>query len=339
MSFLWSGMLWMLWVVPLILLCYLLLYRRRKKYALRYSSLFLIRAAVGRRSGIRRYIPPVLFLISLVSLVLALARPEATVITPSQRATVILTLDVSRSMLAGDVLPTRLEAAKKAAVSFVDRQPVNVDIGVVAFSGNAAIVQEPTRDREAVVASIQRLTVQSRTAIGSAILTSLETIFEEPGVQSKPGSNDNVLGSTEPTPVFTPVPRGTFVPAVIILLSDGVSNTGPLPLDVVQQAANRGVRIYTVGLGSSTGTPAPFGGYRMMMRLDENTLKSIAGITEGKYFKATSETDLLEIYNDLSTQLVFKPERIEITAWFAALAVAFALAAQIFSWLWFNQLP
>jgi Ca-activated chloride channel homolog len=338
MSFLWPEMFWALLIIPVIVSLYIIMQRRRRKYVVRYASLLLIKQSMGRRVGVRRYIPPVLFIISLMIMVLALARPTATVIMPSQKSTVILTIDVSGSMRANDIKPSRLEAAKSAAKIFVEKQPKDVLIGVVSFSEAAFIVQPPTKDRNAILGAIGRLSLQRRTAIGSGILTSLDAIFEEPGKKPTPTSND-VLGLPESTPSIKPVPRGTYAPAVIVLLTDGQSNTGPHPLDVVMQALDRGVRIYTVGLGTPDGTTLDYYGFGMVVRLDEETLKRIAERTDGTYFRAGSETDLLKIYDNLGTQLVFTPEKTELTAWFTGLAALFLIIAVVLSLLWFNRLP
>ena len=338
MSFLWTEMLWLLLLVPVLVIAYILAQRRRQKYALRYSSLSLIKEALGHGPGIRRHIPPILFLIGLTTMIVALARPVATVMLPSQQGTAILTLDVSGSMRANDLEPSRLEAAKSAARLFVEKQPRNVRIGVVSFSDNAAIVQAPTTDREAVIAAINRLTVQRRTAIGSGIITSLNAIFEEPGATPTPFRRDS-LPLSEPTPTSAPLQRGTYAPAVVVLLSDGVSNTGPPPLEAVEQASNRGVRVYTVGVGSPQGTILRVEGYSIRVRLDEETLKRIAEKTDGSYFKADSETDLRNIYENLSTRLVFEAEQTELTAGFTGLAAVLLLIAGTLSLLWFNRLP
>ena len=338
MSFLWPEMLWLLVVVPGLTIAYVLSQRRRQKYALRYASLSLVKEALGRGPGIRRHIPPVLFLVGLTTMAVALARPVATLLLPSQQGTVILTLDVSGSMRADDLKPSRLEAAKSAARAFVEKQPSHVRIGIVSFSGDAALVQAPTRDREAVLAAINRLTTQRRTAIGSGLLTSLSAIFEVPGASPTPSSRQS-LTLSQPTPTPTPVPRGTYAPAVVVLLSDGVSNTGPRPLEVADQASDRGVRVYTVGIGSPEGTVLRFEGYSMRVRLDEETLKGMAEKTDASYFKADSETDLQEIYKDLSTALVFRPEQTELTVAFTGLAAALLLIAGTLSLLWFNRLP
>ncbi len=338
MSFLWINMLWLLLLVPLLAIIYILVQRRRLKYALRYASLSLFKEAIGHGPRIRRHIPPVLFLIALAAMVLGLARPTAVVTLPSQQATVILTLDVSGSMRAEDLEPNRIGAAKSAARLFVEKQPRHVRIGVVSFSGGASVVQAPTTDREEVLASIDRLTPQRRTAVGSGIITSLEAIFEEQGLESEPLSR-GPFSPYELAPVPKPLPPGTYSHAVIILLSDGESNTGPPPLEVAELAADHGVRVYTVGLGSPEGTILGIEGWSRRVRLDEVTLKSIAEKTDARYFKADSETDLHDIYENLSTQLVMETEETELTAGFTALAAVLLLIAGFLSLLWFNRLP
>lgn len=338
MSFLWAQMLWALLIVPVYILAYVLVQRRRQRYALRYASLTLVREAVGRGPGIRRHIPPILFLVGLAAMVLAMARPVATVMLPSQQGTVILTVDVSGSMRADDLKPNRIEAAKAAARSFVQNQPTNVRIGIVSFSNNASVVQAPTTDRTAVLAAIDRLAPQRSTAIGSGILTSLDAIFEQPGATPTPSSSDQ-LAAPQPAPTPAPVPRGTYAPAVVVLLSDGASNVGPQPLDAAKQAADRGVRVYTVGVGDPAGAILRAEGRSIRVRLDEDTLKRIAQETDGKYFRADSESNLDEIYKGLSTQLVFKEEQTEITAAFTGAAAVLMLAAGALSLLWFSRLP
>lgn len=337
MTFLWLGMLWLLGLVPALIIAYILLLRRRKKYALRYSSLSLVKEALGRGPGFRRHIPPLLFLLGVIVMLVALARPAATITLPSQQATIILTVDVSGSMRADDIKPNRLEAAKAAARVFVEKQPQNVSIGIVSFSESASIVQAPTKDRQAVVAAINRLAPQRRTAIGSGILTSLDAIFQDTSTKPSPSVSDP-LTVPEPAPAPAPVALGSY-PAVIILLSDGASNTGPRPLEIIEQASNRGVRVYTVGLGSQEGTIIRADGFSIRVRLDEETLKSIAEQTGAQYSKAESETDLSDVYGDLGTRLVFKPQQTELTALFTAAAVIFLLIAGTLSLLWFHRLP
>jgi Ca-activated chloride channel homolog len=339
MSFLWIEMLWALLVVLALIAAYILVQRRRQRYALRYASLSLVRESVGRGPGIRRHIPPVLFLTGLAIMVVAMARPVATVMLPSQQGTVILTIDVSGSMRADDLRPNRIEAAKSAARAFVERQPENVRIGVVAFADGASVVQAPTTEREAVIAAINRLTLQRSTAIGAGILTSLEAIFEESEASPASAAWNDPLVLPEPTPRPTPVPRGSYAPAVVVLLSDGRNTTGPEPLDVVRQASDRGVRIYTVGVGTPEGSVLRFDGRLIRVQLDEETLQRIAEDTDGEYFKADSETDLREIYESLSTNLIFEAEQTELTAGFTGAAAVLMLVAGALSLLWFSRLP
>jgi Ca-activated chloride channel family protein len=325
-------MLLLLLLVPLLALLYVLAQRRRQKYALRYASLSLVKEALGRGPGWRRHVPPALFLLGLVIMIVALARPASVVVLPAQEGTVILTLDVSGSMRADDLKPNRLEAAKSAAKAFVERQPAGVKVGVVSFSDNAFLVQAPTSDKEAALAAIHRLTPQRGTAIGSALLTSLDAVFEDAFLEGA-----QPITTTEPTP--TPLPQGVYEPAIVILLTDGESNRGPRPLEVVERLAARGVRVYTVGVGSVEGVVLSTGGRSVRVRLDETTLKRIAEATDGEYFNAATEKDLHKIYENLSTQWVFKKQQTEITALFTGAAAAFLLLAAFLSMLWFNRLP
>lgn len=340
MSFLWGNMLWLLLVVPVLVAAYVLAQRRRQKYALRYASLSLVQEAIKRGPGIRRHIPPALFILGTAIMVAALARPVATILLPSQEATVILALDVSGSMRADDVEPSRLEAAKAAARVFVEKQPPAVRIGVVSFSDSAAIVQAPTKDRAAVLAAIDRLSPQRGTAIGRGILASLDAIFEGSATQPTPSPRDSPgLAIRPPTPTPTPVPAGTFAPAVVVLLSDGQSNVGPRPLDVIDQAATRGVRVYTVGLGKPEGAVLRVEGRSVRVALDEETLKRMAQATAARYFKADSQADLVTVYDNLSSHLILKPQETELTAMFTGVAAVVLLAAGVLSLLWFNRLP
>ena len=334
MYFLWPLMLWLLLLIPALVVLYILAQRRRQRYALRYASLSLVKEALGRGPGFRRHIPPALFLSGLTVMIVALARPYTLVTLPSQEGTVILTMDVSGSMRADDLKPNRIEAAKSAARSFVEKQPSGVRIGVVSFSDNAFLVQAPTDDKEAVIAAINRLTPQRGTAIGRALLTSVDAIFEEANAEG----GRSPTGS-DPTPTPTPVPQGVYEPAIIVLLTDGESNQGPRPLDVVDQVAARGVRVYAVGVGTAEGTVLHIQGRSIRTRLDEETLKRVASATEGAYYNATNEKDLVAIYDSLSTHLVFKKEQTEVTAIFTGVAVAFLLIGGCLSLLWFNRLP
>jgi len=334
MQFQWPWMLWLLLLIPALVALYILAQRRRQKYALRFASLSLVREALGRGPGWRRHLPPALFMIGLAVLLVALARPFTVVTLPSQQGTVILAMDVSGSMRANDMKPTRLDAAKAAALAFVQKQPPGVKVGIVSFSDNAALVQAPTSDKPAVVAAIHRLRTQRGTAIGSGLQTSVEAIFEDANLES--GEPDT---STVPTPTPTPVPKGHYEPAIVVLLSDGQSNRGPRPLDVVEQVAARGIRVYTVGLGSVEGVVLNNSGRSMRVKLDENVLRAIAAATNGVYYNASTATDLQRIYENLNTQLVFMKQQTEVTAIFAGIAILFLLAAGTLSLFWFNRLP
>jgi Ca-activated chloride channel family protein len=334
MYFLWPLMLWLLLLIPALIVLYVLAQRRRQRYALRYASLSLVKEALGRGPGFRRHIPPALFLSGLTVMIVALARPYTLVTLPSQEGTVILTMDVSGSMRADDLKPSRIEAAKSAARSFVEKQPSGVRIGIVSFSDNAFLVQAPTDDKAAIIAAINRLTPLRGTAIGRALLTSVDAIFEEANAE---GGSLNT--ANDPTPTPTPVPQGVYEPAIIVLLSDGESNQGPRPLDVIEEVAARGVRVYTVGVGTAQGTVLRIQGRSIRTRLDEETLKRVAAATDGDYYSATTEKDLIAIYDSLSTHLVFKREQTEITAIFTGVAVVLSLMGGFLSLLWFNRLP
>ena len=346
MQFLFPEILPLLLLIPLLLLAYIWSVRRRNRYALRYASLSLVREALGRGPQVRRHIPPALFLLGLAVLIVAFARPYTVVDLPSMEATVVLTMDVSGSMRAQDLKPSRIEAAKSAAHDFVLDQAPTTRIGVVSFSGSAALVQAPTTKHEDVLAAIDHLTTQRATAIGAGILASLDAIAEAtgqdlPSVRETPIAQSSARGrSTAPTP--TPMPKGSYVPAVIVLLSDGQNTTGPLPLDAAAIAASRGVRIFTIGVGTPQGASinpggGGFGGFRA--ELDEVTLRKIAKQTDGKYFYAATEKDLHEVYQALEKQFVLKPQQVEVTAMTMFGGIVALLLGGVLSLLWFNRLP
>ena len=335
MSFIWPALLVLLLLVPLLVAVYFRLYRRRQQVVARFSSLGFAHGAVEAGPGIRRHIPPILFLLALTILIVALARPEAVVSLPQTEGTVILAFDVSGSMAADDIKPTRMGAAKSAAQDFVQRQPSTVQIGVVAFSDNGLSVQVPTTDQGAVLAAINRLTPQRGTSLANGIIASLSAIAVSNGQGPRLYSN---LTPT-PTPSPTPMPKGTYTNAVIVLLSDGENNESPDPLAVAQAAADQGVRIYTVGLGSPAGTNLHINGFTVHTQLDEATLQQIAAITGGSYYNADNETDLHQIYDNLNVQLVIKPKQTEVTSIFAGAGIFVLLIGGALSLLWFSRLP
>jgi Ca-activated chloride channel family protein len=344
MTFIWPSALLLLVVVAGLAALYVLAQRRRNRYALRYANLSLVREAIGKGPGWRRHVPPVLFILALAFMTIAVARPQAVVAVPSQEGTVILAIDVSGSMLAEDMKPNRMEAAKAAARAFVDKQSESVKIGVVSFSGDASIVQSPTTDKTLVIAAINRLRPQRATAIGRAILVSLDAIEESQGSEADLPSSILQQGQpgATPRPSASPVPvylAGQHSSASIVLMSDGQNNQFPPPLDVIDQAVSRGVRVYTIGLGSAAGAIVRLQGRAVRTALDETTLRKIAEVTDAQYFNANTEADLRTVYENLTTQLVVRNEKTELTAYATLAAAILAVFAGAFSLLWFNRLP
>jgi len=344
-SFLWPGMLWLLLAVPLLVALYVLLMRRRKKAAVRYASLALVKEAMGGGQRLRRHLPALLFLCSMLLLIAAIARPAAVVTLPSQHDTVVLAMDVSRSMLAEDVQPNRITAAQAAARAFIADQPRHTRIAIVAFAGTASVVQAPTNNREDLLAAIDRFQLQRATAIGNAIIVSLATIFPEARIDIAAVNNTRRGGSIplgeSPSPngpTFKPVPPGSYGSAVIILLTDGQATTGVDPIEAARMAADRGVRVFTVGIGTKEGEILRTEGWSMRVRLDEESLKTIANLTRGEYFYAGSAVDLKKVYETLNAKLVLETRQTEITAIFAALGAFFSLLGAGLSLLWFNRI-
>lgn len=351
-SFVWPELLWALLLAPVLVALYLWLLRRRRRAALRYASLALVKEAMGASSAWRRHVPPALFLLALSALLVALARPQAVLSLPSQQQTVILAMDVSGSMRATDVEPSRLEAAQAAARAFVADQPPNTRVGVVAFAATAQLVQAPTRSREDVLAAIDRFQLQRATATGSGLVVALAALFPDHNLsvealqRSQSGADTRraaPLGGREaaagpkPPVEVTPVPAGSHNEAVIILLSDGQRTTGPDPLAAARLAADRGVRVYTVGVGTPEGTTIGFEGWSVHVRLDEDTLKSIATMTQGEYFRAGTATDLKKIYETLNTRIVLETRQTEVTALVAGAALLLLLLSGGLSVAWFHR--
>jgi len=339
MTFLWPEMLWSLLALPLLLGAYLWILQRKKKLAVRYANLAMVREAMGASQRIRRHIPPAIFLLALAAMLLALARPQTTITLPTQHETVILAMDISGSMRATDVEPNRLVAAQNAAKQFVSEQPENVRVGVVAFAGTATVAQAPTRNREDVIAAIDRFQLQRATAIGSAIIVSLATIFPEAGIDVGAmmyGSERKADKADKPA--LKPVPPGSYASAVIILLTDGQRTTGPDSIQAAKMAAERGVRIYTVGVGTPEGKIIGFEGWSMRVRLDEETLKAIADLTRGEYFYAGNAVDLKKVYQALNAKLVMERKKTEVTALFSGLAALLAVLSAALSLAWFHRI-
>jgi len=348
MSLLWPGFLYLLILIPLIVAVYILLLRRRRRFAVRYSSLSLVREAAKQQSWLRRHLPFLLFLFALTSLVFSLARPVATVLIPSNKATVILAIDVSRSMCSTDIPPNRLEVAKDAALSFIRNNSSGRQVGIVAFAGFAELIQPPTTDLKLLENAISYLTPARRTAIGSAILRSLDAIAEV---------DNRVAPSELQSPDQTTPPQTStedFVPHIIVLLTDGASNAGPLPISAAEQAVERHVRVYTIGFGTTNnsspmncGDDDPFGGGfgpnfggggglggGFRREIDEATLTQIADMTGGKYYLASSAAELQDVFENLPTYVIATRQTTEISVFFTAFAVLMAILAMILAFLW-----
>jgi Ca-activated chloride channel homolog len=334
MNFLWPSAFILLGLIPLLLVVYVWRQKRRRRYAIRYSSLSLVRAAIPAHSRVRRYLPLALFCFALASLVFSLARPVAVTLVPEGRATVMLALDVSRSMLQDDIPPSRLEAAKEAALSFISRQRENNQIGIVAFAGFSQLVQPPSTDPEELETAIMLLTTGRGTAIGSGILTALEAIDEFSQSRATHESGEDSAAQAAPTA------KGEYQPDIIVLLTDGVYTTGPHPLEAAQVAVERGVRVYTIGYGTKTGSVDPgnsfFGGGWGFRRrgIDEETLKEIAARTGGEYYSANSADELQKVFDKLPTFLIAREETSEISVVFAAIGALLVASAVLLAQLW-----
>jgi Ca-activated chloride channel family protein len=340
-------MLWLLLLVPLAAAAYLVLLRRKKKAAVRYASLALIRDAMSAGQRFRRHVPPLLFLAALTLMLIAIARPAAVVTLPSQHETVILAIDVSGSMRATDVKPSRIVAAQDAARAFVAEQPKSTRVGVVSFAATASVVQSPTHNREEILAAVDRFQLQRGTAVGSGILVALKMIFPDaefdlrssnPRREAAKAAALDKARAGDKAAAPKPVDPGSFASAAIIVLTDGQTTTGPDPIESSRMAADRGVRVYTVGIGTPNGEILGSEGWSMRVRLDEASLKQIANITHGEYFYAGTATDLKKIYTGLNSKLFFEQKDMEISALFAAGAAGVALLSALLSLLWFNRI-
>ena len=360
-SFTWPSMLWLLLLVPLAVALYVWLIYRRKKFAMRYGNMALVRQAAGATTW-RRHVPPALFLAALTCVIIAIARPTAEVTLPSTRATVILAMDVSGSMRASDVNPSRIVAAQNAARQYIKDQPKDVQIGIVAFAATALLVQNPTSDRTSLNAAIDRFELQRGTAVGSGIMVSLSALFPQEDFQinqfnspggfgggyggysdfrsRRYGGGGMALGSAPaggPKKQHVPVEPGSYKNAVVILLTDGQTNAGFDPIEAARKASEYGVKVYTVGFGTTRGNIVGFGGFSMRAQLDEDSLKKISDMTRGRYFHAASAEDLKAVYNVLSKQVITETREMEISSFFAAGAAILMLASAGLSLAWFSR--
>ncbi len=344
-NFLWPEFLWLLLALPLLVLLYVWLLSRKKKMALRYASLSIVREAMGPGQTIRRHIPPALFLLSLALMLIAASRPSAVITLPSNQQTIMLAMDVSGSMRATDVQPSRIVAAQAAAKAFLTELPRSVKVGIVAFAGSAQVAQIPTVNREDLASAIDRFQLQRGTAIGNGIIMSLATLFPDAGIdlQALQNGRERQRGlaidqEKKETKEFTPVAPGSYNSAAIILLTDGQRTTGVDSLEAAKMAADRGVRVYTVGIGTVDGETIGFEGWSMRVRLDEETLKGIANKTSADYFYAGTAADLKKVYETLSSRLTVEKKETEISGLLALGAAVLALLSASLSLLWFNRI-
>jgi Ca-activated chloride channel family protein len=348
-TFLWPQFLWLLLALPMLILLYWWLLRRKKRTALRYANLAIVREAMGRGPGWRRHVPPVLMLLAFAAMLLASARPMASITLPSTQQTIILAMDVSGSMRAEDVQPNRLVASQNAAKAFLAELPRHVKVGIVAFAGAAQVVQPVTLSREDLNAAIDKFQLQRATAIGSAIVVSLSELFPEQRISltdmtwnrnadpfaPRGRAIDQPRAEEKP---FQPVEPGSYGSAAIILLTDGQRTTGVDTAEAARMAAERGIRVYTVGVGTVEGEIIGFEGWSMRVRLDEETLKDVARTTKGEYYYAGTAENLKQVYQSLSSKLTVEKKETEVAGLLALVASILALTAATLSLLWFNRI-
>ncbi len=348
MRFLWSDSLWLLLAIPILVAAYVYALRRRKKVAVRYASLALVRDAIGPSQWLRRHLPALLLLLALTCAVLGVARPTAVITLPSEHQTIVLAVDVSRSMRAADMKPSRIQAAQAAVKNFIETLPPHVRVGIVTFAGTAAVVQTPTQNRDDLLSAVDRFRLERRTATGSGLLMALSLLLPDSGIDLEAEVFDSAFSRRAGAMLvdspdksarkpFTPVPAGSYTAGAIVLLSDGRRTSGPDPLMAARMAAERGVRVHTVGFGTKEGGLVEFDDMSIYMRFDEEALKAIAGITEGEYFHAGSADDLQKVYRNLSTKLALERRETELTAFFGAGSALFAMVAALLSLLWFHR--
>lgn len=341
-------MLWLLICLPLLCIGYLHLLRRRRRQAIRFPSLDLLRVAVAGARPWRRHLPPALVALGIAVATVALARPMTTLTLSQPYFTLVLALDVSRSMQANDVVPTRMAAAQAAAHDFIDHLPSRVRVGIVTFAGTAAVARPPTDDRQQLKATIDEIDMQRGTATGSALLVAMSVLFpDDPGVVEA-AAFDPAAARTRGAPIdrggagTTPQGTGDAVPGsfdtgAIVLLSDGHRTMGPEPLPIAARIAERGVRVHTIGFGSRANASQDPSSFDYYLRIDEETLREVARLTTGEYFHAASSEDLKQVYRNVGTRVQTERSETEISAVFGLLsALLIVLAAALSAW-WFEH--
>ncbi|QEZ44763.1 VWA domain-containing protein [Cupriavidus oxalaticus] len=348
-SFLWPSMLWGLATVLVLAGGYLWLDARRRRATVQYPALKSVGAPVRGGAGWRRHVAPALTLLALTALIVAIARPQALLTLPSRIKTVILVIDLSGSMRAQDIKPSRIRAAQQAARVLLEDQPASVSVGVVAMAGTAALAQAPSRSKDDVAAAIARLKPQGGTALGNGVLIALTALLPEATNEAERLMNDDMPQSRKPpasgstsssssdsdTDAVTP---GSYSAGAIVLFSDGESNAGPGALQAAQLAATYGVRIYTVGVGTPEGVVLSVDGMSSRVRLDEKVLKQVADATGAEYFRLEDTAQLKKVYSALNAKLASdKRDQVEVTAFFAALGALLAAMGGLLSLWWFGR--
>ncbi|MBP0628274.1 MULTISPECIES: VWA domain-containing protein [unclassified Cupriavidus] len=346
-SFLWPSMLWGLATVLVLAGGYLWLDARRRRATVHTPALKPVGVPVRGGPGWRRHVAPALTLLALTALIVAIARPQALLTLPSRIKTVILVIDLSGSMRAQDIKPSRIRAAQQAARVLLADQPASVSVGVVAMAGTAAVAQAPSRSKDDVAAAIERLKPQGGTALGNGVLIALTALLPEATNEAERLMNDDIPQSRKPpgsassssgdsdTDAVTP---GSYGAGAIVLFSDGESNAGPGALQAAQLAATYGVRIYTVGVGTPEGVVLSVDGMSSRVRLDEKVLKQVADATGAEYFRLEDTAQLKKVYSALSAKLSLdKRDQVEVTAFFAALGALLAAMAGLLSLWWFGR--
>lgn len=329
MSFLWPRVLWLFALVPVLVLSYIWILRRPARERVQYPTLDLARVAAAAGGRWRRHVAAVLYLLTVCGVIFTVARPVAPVPVPDNRAVVMLSVDVSRSMMARDVVPTRLDAAKKAAVDFVNNLPHGAKVGLVSFSSYATLITPPTDDHERVVQAINSLNLEFATAIGDGLL---EAVYALPG---RPRPPQALLPGLPPPP---PPDADRLPPATVVLLSDGQSNRGTPPEDAATIARQLHVRVYTIGLGSPEGTFLELGGRGIFVRLDEETLKQIAEVTGGAYWRVSSAAELSRVYTRLGRVIGWRRVPVEVSGLGAVGVAALFLGTVATSLFWMHRL-
>ena len=352
MHFVWPEALWTLLVLPLLWAGYVWMLKRQRIQALRFPSLMLLRPALQGQRAWRRHVPPLMLWLALACSLVALARPFARIVLPSDYMTLVMALDVSRSMLAQDVPPSRIEAAKDAAKAFIRDLPAQVRVGIVSFAGSAQLAQQVTDQREELLAAIDRFELQRGTATGSGLLLALSTLMPEAGIQLETslygasfGSYSSSAGVARPlgtpsAPTTTkppPVPVGSFTGGAIILLSDGRRTTGSDPMDAARQAADLGVRVHTVAFGTQEGVIPGMEGYSFFARVDEETLQAVAKATGGEFFRAQNAQDLTQIYAKLSSRVALETRETEVSVLWGLAALLLVVSSFGLSMHWLRR--